>query len=89
MQYIIFMVQYNTEKVYYIFYTGELLYMVEKIVFIFFTLAYYLVLFRVINYIIPGFLALSSINVISGIVLLVLILPSLFFARKTVKYLMD
>lgn len=59
--------------------------MSDKLILIFFTVAWYIVLNRAINFILPGFF--SSLGIIQIAVLVVLIIPSIFFAKKTADYL--
>ncbi|MBE6895408.1 MAG: hypothetical protein E7483_07435 [Ruminococcaceae bacterium] len=61
--------------------------MIEKIAFVFFILAYYIVLVRVVNYMFPGFIALSSLGALQIAVLIALIVPCVFLAKKTLNYL--
>ena len=61
--------------------------MFDKIVLMFFTFAFYIVLIRVVNYILPGFIAVSSLGIVQIAVLIVLLVPSFLLARKAVKYL--
>lgn len=61
--------------------------MADKLIFAFFTFAFYIVIIRVVNYILPGFIAFSNLGIIQIIVLVVAILPSLLLAKKTIEYL--
>ena len=61
--------------------------MSDKLIFAFFTFAFYIVIIRVVNYILPGFIALSGLGAIQIVVLVVAVIPSLFFAKKAVSYL--
>jgi len=61
--------------------------MIEKAAFAFFMLAYYIVLVRVVNYMFPGFIALSSLGGLQIVVLIALIIPCIFLTKKTLNYL--
>ena len=61
--------------------------MSDKLIFAFFTFAFYIVIIRVVNYILPGFISFSSLGAIQIAVLVVAVIPSLFFAKKAVNYL--
>ena len=50
------------------------------------TFAFYIVIIRVVNYILPGFIAFSGLGIIQIIVLVVAIAPSLFLAKKAIEY---
>ena len=61
--------------------------MSDKLIFVFFTFAFYIVIIRVVNYIIPGFIAFSGIGIVQIIVLVIAIVPSLLLAKKAIEYL--
>ena len=61
--------------------------MADKLIFAFLTFAFYIVIIRVVNYILPGFIAFSGLGIIQIIVLIVAIVPSLLLAKKAIEYL--
>ena len=61
--------------------------MADKLIFAFLTFAFYIAIIRVVNYILPGFIAFSGLGIIQIIVLVVAILPSLLLAKKAIEYL--
>lgn len=61
--------------------------MSDKLILAFLTFAFYIVIIRVINYILPGFITLSGIGIIQIIVLVVAVIPSLLLAKKAIEYL--
>ncbi|MBR2028176.1 MAG: hypothetical protein IKA10_04185 [Oscillospiraceae bacterium] len=61
--------------------------MADKLIFAFLTFAFYIVIIRIVNYILPGFISLSGIGIIQIVVLVTAVLPSLFLAKKAIAYL--